>query len=301
MRSFLLTLLFLVCSLGCEDVIDVETPSTEPRLVINGLIRVDRDQEFLPVKIRVTETSNFFDQIPVTQLDNALIMYGTPLPDAPELFDSIAFSNLAESEPGSGIYEPDPTFDTEQRIRNSFVDSTTVFILIVENKGRRYLARTPFSPTVPIESLQQDELEVFNETLTGVKVKITDTPDIKNHYVMDFGNAEFETLDDQFFDGQEFEFSYFYDDDNTPEKGQETEISILGADEQLYNYMNLLLEQTEETGGVFETPATTVRGNILDATGIDNNNLFDNSGRPNEYALGYFAVVQEYRKKIIFE
>ena len=98
---------------------------------------------------------------------------------------------------------------------------------------------------------------------------------------------------------QQFEFSYFYEKDL--EVGTEVDISILGADLQFFNYVDLLVEQTQDDGGVFETPAATVRGNVFDVTGIDNNELFDNVERPDNFALGYFAVVQEFKQSIVIE
>ena len=108
--------------------------------------------------------------------------------------------------------------------------------------------------------------------------------------------GEFLTVEDEFFQGQQFEFSYFYDDKVMA--GQDVTISILGADEDFYNYMDLVLEQTQNNGGVFQTPVATVRGNVFDVTGLDNITVLDNVERPNDYALGYFAVVQEFSRTL---
>jgi hypothetical protein len=288
---------------SCEDVIDVELQNTESRLVVNGLLRVDFDQEFVPVEIRVTETTNFFeDNIPTSLDDNAVIFYGRVNPDAPEIleFDPTNFSSsLTELEPGSGIYVPDPSFDADQRIRTSSIFPNTVFILIMEHKGRRYSAQTPFSPSVPIDNLEQGDETLFDEDDVEIKITITDTPEMENYYIFDFGESEFLALDDQFIDGQEFEFSYFPDRDLEP--GEQLEVSILGADQQFFNYIDLIVEQTENDGGIFETPAATVRGNVFDVTGLDNELLFDNVNRPDDFPLGYFAVVQEFKQSIIIE
>lgn len=293
----------MLCVTSCEDVVDVELQTTQPRLVVNGLLRVDFSQEFVPVEIQVSETTNFFeDNVPTTLDDNATIIYGRVNPDAPEILelDPNGFSSsLTELEPGSGIYVPDPSFDEDQRIRTSSIFPNTVFILILEHKGRRYSARTPFSPSVPIDNLQQGEETLFDEDDVEIKITITDTPEQENYYVFDFEEGEFLALDDQFIDGQEFEFSYFPERDLEP--GEELEVSILGADQQFFNYMDLIVEQTQNDGGVFETPAATVRGNVFDVTGLDNDLLFDNVNRPDAFPLGYFAVVQEFRQSIIIE
>jgi len=288
---------------SCEDVIDVELQETETRLVVDGLLRVDLNQEFIPVEIRVSETTNFFENnVPTSLDDNATIIYGRVNPDAPEILDldpNNFSSSLTELEPGSGIYVPDPSFDADQRIRTSSIFPNTVFILILEHKGRRYSARAPFSPSVPIDNIEQGDDTLFDEDDIELKITITDTPNAENYYVFDFEDGEFLALDDQFIDGQEFEFSYFPDRDLEP--GEEIEVSLLGADLEFFNYMDLLVEQTQDDGGVFETPAATVRGNIFDVTGIDNDLIFDNVNRPDAFPLGYFAVVQEFKSRIVIQ
>ncbi|MEM1259015.1 MAG: DUF4249 family protein [Bacteroidota bacterium] len=299
MRKVLIILTIAIAIASCEDVVDVDLPPQQSKLVVNGILRVDETQEFVPVKIRVGETSDFFSSNPVTNLETAKITYGVPFRGNPSLFDTIFISNLAEIEPGSGIYEPDPNFDSDQRIRTEFVNPDTEFILEFVHEGRQYFSRTPYSPVVPIENVEQGTETLFDDDDTEVKITITDIADVENYYVFDFGKGEFLAIDDQFIDGQEFEFSYFVERDLIP--GEELEISLLGADEKFYNYIDLLVEQTEDDAGVFETPAVTVRGNVFDVTGLDNILVFDNVERPNDFALGYFAVVQEFKDSLLIE
>ncbi|MGX1929163.1 DUF4249 family protein [Flagellimonas sp. 2504JD4-2] len=293
----LAALLSLILFCSCEDVIDVDLPETETKLIVNGVVRTDRSQEFLPVKIWVTETNGFFDEPIITALESAVILVGERDPDYPDIFN-LSPKILKEFVPGTGLYEPD-TINVDERIRMEFINPNTLFFLILEHKGKRYAAQTMYSPSVPIDGIEQGTETLFDEDDTEVKITITDVPDDKNYYVFDFGFGEFLSLDDQFIDGQEFEFSYFYQKDL--EAGQEVQISILGADQQFHNYIDLLVEQTQNDGGVFETPAATVRGNVFDVTGLDNINIFDNVGRPDSFALGYFAVVEEFKQTLVVE
>ncbi|WP_422861433.1 DUF4249 family protein [Flagellimonas sp. W118] len=291
--------LFLLILQSCEDVIDVELPEPEPRLVINGIVKVDPNLEFVPVRIKVTESSGFFGENTVTQLESAVILAGEEDPDFPGNF-SLGTSILKEFEPGTGIYEPDTVGnDVDERIRTEFLNTNTIFFLIVQHKGKRYAGRTMYSPTIAIDNLEQGTETLFDEDDTEVKITITDIPEMENYYVFDFGDGEFLTLDDQFFDGQEFEFSYFSEKELEP--GEALEVSLLGADQQFFNYMDLLIEQTEDDGGIFETPAATVRGNVFDVTGLDNIEIFDNVERPDSFALGYFAIVEEFKQTLIIE
>ncbi len=282
---------------SCEDVVDVDLPDTEPRLIVEGLLRVDKSQEFVDVRIKMRETSNFFEENPPTQVESAVIIYGVPNEFGE--FVGFAFSSLTEEEPGTGIYVPDPNFSTDQRIRTESAEPGTVFALQITHKEKNYYARTEYTPTVPIDNLQQGDDTLFNEDEIEVIVTFTDPPDQDDYYVFDFGFGNFQAVEDQFFQGQQFTFSYFYDDKLGT--GQDINVSILGADQDFYNYMDLLVEQTMEDGGVFETPVATVRGNVFDVTGLDNIDIFDNVERPNDYALGYFAIVQEFTRGLTIE
>ena len=295
-----LCFLLLICVgllASCEDVIEVEVPTGETRLIVDGLIRVDTTQTFVPVAIKVSETSGFFDEIPVASLESIIIIY-EKIEDG--LVVLTASSSLAELTPGSGIYEPDPTFDSEQRIRVAdIIDGDWLFSLIIRHEGRRYIAQTRYVPSAPIDNLEQGTGTLFEGDETEVLVTFTDDPDRDNFYLFDFDFDEFLVTEDEFYQGQQFEFSYFYDREFEP--GREIEISIMGADQQFYNYMDLILEQTEENFGFFETPRATVRGNVFDITGLDNIDVLDNTDRPNAFPLGYFAIVQEFKDTLVIQ
>jgi hypothetical protein len=299
MRKIVLFSIILPFMMGCEEVIDVDVPEGETRLIVNGILRVDETREFVPVEIKVTESSIFFEDNPIASIESAVIFYGTPNPDAPEILEDMGVSNLSEFEPGSGLWVPDPTFDADQRIRVSNIKEGDVFILILGYNDRRYAASTTYVKSVPIDTIEQGNGTLFGADETEIIVTFTDTRDTQDYYVIDFGFNEFLAVEDEFVDGQAFEFSYFYGQEF--EQGKELTISLLGADQNFFNYMDLIIEQTQDTGGVFQTPIATVRGNIFDVTGLDNDEIFDNVERPNNFALGYFAIVEEYQKTLIIE
>ena len=287
MKQAITILLCAILFFSCEDTIEVDLPEVETRLIVDGLVRVDKSQELVDVKIKLRESSNFFEENQPTQAESVLIYYGKPTSGG--LFEDISFSTLVEKDLGNGIYVPNLEQD---QIRTAFVEPGVVFILQITRQGKRYYAQTEYAPTVPIDNLEQGTDTFLDEEETEIIVTFTDNGDEDNFYLFDFMNSEFLVVEDEFFQGQQFSFSYFYDDEITT--GETVTVSILGATEEFYNYMDLVLEQTENNGGVFQTPVATVRGNVFDITGLDNINLFDNVERPNDYALGYFAMVQEY-------
>lgn len=301
MKTILSTaLLFIVfvSMLSCEDVVEIAVPDEEPRLVLDGLIRVDTTQEFVDVKIKASTTSSFFDEVvPVSDVTTIYIYYGLEN-EFGEIVDGF-YSYLAEVTPGTGIYIPDPNFSSDQRIRTSYIEDETAFWLIIEHQDRRYAAKTYYQSSVPIDSLEQGTGVLFDEDQTEVKISFTDDPEKQNYYLFDFDFANFITSDDAFYEGQPFSFSYFYDTEFTA--GDEITVSIIGIDQDFFNYMNLLIEQSEGGFGPFETPAATVRGNIFDVTGIDNINQFDNVDHPDNFPLGYFSVSQVFFETLVIQ
>ena len=148
-------------------------------------------------------------------------------------------------------------------------------------------------------SIEQGPGNLTGDDETEVIVTYTDDGDRDDWYLFDFDLTEFLATRDQFYQGQQFSFSYFYDEQL--EVGTELEISIMGVDERFHDYMNKVIEQSSQDFGVFETPALTVRGNIINATDIDNDGVFDNTDNIDNFALGYFAVVQEYKEILVVE
>ncbi|MET1259703.1 DUF4249 family protein [Flagellimonas sp. DF-77] len=276
LRIFGLYSSILILLFGCEDVIEVNVPDEEPRLIVNALIRIDPDSQIVDYEVKVSLTDSFFGELPVTNLQQIAIG-GLILVD----YD----------DPGSGVYR--------QRGTLSSLEPGQEMILQIDWEDRLYFARTPYVETVPLDRIELGTETLFDEDDTEIIITFTDPGNRNDFYVFDLGFGNFTTVEDQFIQGQQFSFSYFYDQQFEP--GQELTVSILGADLNFYNYMNQLIEQSEDTFGVFETPASTVRGNIFDVTELDNIDFFDNVLIPDEFALGYFAVVQEYTQTITVE
>lgn len=296
-KLFVLFMVLAGWMASCEDVIEVDLPTGDTRLIVDGLIRVDTSETFIPIEIKVSESSGFFEEIPVASLESIFINYE-------QVEDGIVVltgrSNLAEQTPGSGIYVPDPNFSSDQRIPTSILERENLrFDLLIRHRGRRYIAQTTYQPTVPIDALEQGTGTLFEGDETEVLVSFTDNPDRDDFYLFDFGFDEYLTSEDEFFQGQQFQFSYFYDQEFDP--GTELEISIMGADREFFNYMDLILEQTEQSFGFFETPRATVRGNVFDITDLDNINVSDNTNQPEVFPLGYFAIVQEFKETLVIQ
>lgn len=269
---------------SCEDVIEVDLPTEAPRLIIDALIRVDTLQTTTLVTIKVSETNSFFESLPPANLQQiTLVNLDFPLggTDPPV---------LNEETSGTGIYTR--LFPTEYLTRGRL-------FLQVDFEDKFFVANAQFVPVVPIDSLENGDGILFDENDTEVIVTITDASDRDDFYLFDFGFGNYLVTEDEFYQGQEFSFSYYYEEELIA--GDEVEVSVMGLDQDFSQYMDKLIEQSEGSFGPFETPSITVKGNFINATNIDNEGTFDNTGDVNNFALGYFAVVQEFKQVLVID
>lgn len=278
----ILSVLSLIWS-SCQEVITVELPNQEPKLIVDALIRIDTTISSTLVTVSIRQTSDFFgeispvsvDQITMSNLDN-------PGNNTDQVLD--------ETEPGSGIYQQ--FFSTEELARDRW-------FLQINYQGVFYVAESLMQYSVPIDQLTIGDGSLFSGDVTEILVRYSDIGGREDYYLFDYGNDDFFASEDVFYDGQQFEFSYFYDEQFNP--GDTLTVSIMGIDRDFFNYMNLLREQSEGGFGPFATPAVSVRGNLINATDINNNDNYNNVNDPDNYALGYFAIVQEYKGFIVVE
>ncbi len=277
---------FILLSLviiSCQEVIEVNLSNHEPKLIVDALVRVDTTEQATLVKIKIRKTSDFFsevtpvtvDQITMSNLDNP---------------GSNTNQVLLEIQPGSGDYVQ--TFSTEELINDRW-------FLQIDYQGELYVAESRMNFSVPIDQLTIGDGTLFSEEQTELIVRYTDIGDREDYYLFDFGFGDFFASEDKFYDGQTFEFSYFYD--RIFQINDTINISILGINRDFFNYMNLLREQNEGRFGPFATPAVSVRGNLINVTDINSSNDYNNMNDSDNFALGYFAIVQENKEFVVVE
>lgn len=255
MKNILSILLCCFLCMSCEEVIDVDLNESEPRLVIDAEILKSIENDSSVARVTLTLTTPFFQDEPafvndaeVTITDDNGIVY--PL------------ENTADGLYGFPNFNPQPnTAYTLRVMYNEEVYSATEFLQTV----------------VPLEYVEQDNEGGFLGDEIELKTFYTDPAGEKNFYFFEGigppGNV-YDVFDDEFTDGN-LVFAMYVTEDTVP--GDNITFYLNGVNEQFYNYMFLLLQQTGG-GGPFETQPATVRGNIINET------------HSNKYPLGYFKI-----------
>ncbi|HEA29519.1 MAG TPA: DUF4249 domain-containing protein [Leeuwenhoekiella sp.] len=264
--SYIIGLFVVGCSLSsCEDVIDVDLPQAEPRLVIDALIRVPAEEDYFPVIVRLSTTAPF-DAEGVPRVSGA----GVSLTGDEETY------RLEDA--GDGIYLGE--------LPRKVISNETIQ-LDITYKDAHYASTTKMVTTVAIDNLSQGDGTLFSGDETEIIVDYTDPAPSRDYYLFDMDFGFYLLSEDSFYQGNPINFSYFYDN---LDPGSALTIDILGVDKAFYDYMSIVISQTgQDTAGPFEAPPAEVKGNIINTT------------NPENYPLGYFAIAQQYSANIITE
>jgi len=258
MRKVIYILIISLQFISCEDVIEVDLKSTQPRLVIDGSLNWVKGSQGNNQYIKLTLTAPFFDKsvppangatVVVTDLNNHTF-------------------NFIEEE-STGIY-----------INNSFIPEIGgIYNLTIIYDNETYTATEKLIPVSSIEYVEQKNEGGFSGEETEIKTFYTDPKGIQNYYLFEFTNnltKSLEVYDDEFTDGNQI-FA-FYSDENLA-SGDKLIIKNYGISKQFFEFMNILLQQTDdESGDPFELQPATVRGNCVNQTNSEN------------YPLGYFKA-----------
>src|SRR5690606_487304 len=62
MKKGIIYIIGLVLLSSCEDVVEVDLPEVEPKLIVDGLVRVDKSEEFITIEIGLKESTDFFEE-----------------------------------------------------------------------------------------------------------------------------------------------------------------------------------------------------------------------------------------------
>ncbi|MCF8273119.1 MAG: DUF4249 domain-containing protein [Flavobacteriaceae bacterium] len=255
---YIITLITLFTS--CEEVIDLNVPSENPRLVIEASINWFKETTGNNQQIKLTLTAPYFDNL-------------VPPANGAEIKITDSNNNIYTFiEDGlTGIYK-----------NSSFVPvlNETYYLTIIY-KEETYTASETLTSVASLEYVDQNNNGGFSGNETELKAIYTDPVNEENYYFFEFISdipvvPSLEVYKDEFTNGNQM-FGFYTEEDLAT--GDKVTIRNYGVSKGFYNYMFLLLQQnSQEGGGPFETQPATVRGNCINQTNSKN------------YPLGYFRA-----------
>lgn len=270
----LITILLLLTAMvftSCEEVIDVDVDTAPSRLAVEAAINWQKGTTGNIQSIKLTTTTGYFEStIPV--VSGAVVTIKN---------SSNTVFNFIEN-PNTGVY-----------LCTDFVPvlNETYTLTIITN-GETYTATEIMTSVAPITKLVQNDQGGFTGEDIEVKAYFNDPPNEKNYYLYRYEypnqvKASMYADDDTFFNGNEF-FSVTQND--SLEVGEKIKITHLGISKSYYNYMSIIVSLAGQNGGgPFQSPPSTIRGNVVNTTNAAN------------YPLGYFSVSERDSKDYTIE
>lgn len=260
MKKFIYITIVSLFIISCEDVIDIDVPSSDPKLVIDASINWFKGTPGNEQEIKLTLSAPYFDN-------------EIPAATGAEIFITDTHNNTFSfiEEGSTGVYKNN-TFIPE-------IDGT--FTLNITYNNEVYTATETLLPVNPIQYVEQENDGGFSGDEIEIKAFYQDPANQENYYLFEFINdiptiPTLEVYDDEFTDGNQI-FAFYSDEDLS--SGNELIIRNFGVSERFYEFMFiLLLQNSQDGGGPFETQPATVRGNCINSTNSEN------------YPLGYFRL-----------
>ena len=257
--SILLLISITLFFSSCEDVIEVDVPEAEPRLVIDAAFHrfFDNGQPRSEGVVRLTLSGPFFDNTIQPALGATVRIINVQDERVLEFND----------ESGDGNYFANfvPEFDRDYRLE-------------IEYEGELYTATERMQPTGDLIDIAFGDKTFLTEDTRELKISFQDVPDMRNYYFFNLDEGNFLVSDDEFYADNIFPFSYFYED---LESGDTLDIQLFGSTPQFNTFLDALLIQSGEmggSGGPFSVPPAAVKGNIVNRT------------NPDHFPFGFYRV-----------
>ena len=258
--TFLILFFAIISLISCEDVVDIDLETTEPKLVIDASLKWQKGTLGNEQTIKLTTTTGFYENtIPFVTGATVFITNGNN-----DIFNFVEIPNSGEYFCSNFVPE---------------INQNYTLTVIVD--GETYTAFETLQVVPTINSVEQNDEGGFTGDEIEVKFFYDDFPIDDNFYLIQFNTSisslpEYDVISDEFFQGNQM-FGLYTNEDL--EAGNEVTFTLHGISETYYNYMNILLGVAATNGGSpFQTPPATVRGNIINQTNFDN------------YALGFFRL-----------
>ncbi|ADY51792.1 hypothetical protein Pedsa_1224 [Pseudopedobacter saltans DSM 12145] len=213
---------------SCEEIIDVDLKTNEPKIVIEANVTNENVKQV----VKITETVPF-------KADNVLKNLSGAVVSVQE--EGGAFYTFSETKPGN--YESSAAFAGKEG---------KTYVLTVEAGGKTYTSRSIMPKKVGLDSLSITELKVFDETAKFLKLHYQDPEEKGNSYRFVVKNngvlyKGFFVDNDKFNNGK-YVHNTVYVDEPKIEEGNEIEVEFQNITPEIYKYFYSLAQITGAGG-----------------------------------------------------
>ena len=271
-NSYLLPILIFFFFASCEKVVDIEVPSIAPKLIIDASFEVHFDENPVTtntvVKLRLS--ADYFDT------------------NLPAVTNATVF--LTDTANNTRIDFSDSNLDGNYTPVSDFIPADNVpYELTVIYDNETYKGTATKVKSTPFTSVEQGDETLFSGNETELKIAFKDQANIDNYYLFDFTNNLFLAIEDRFFNGVDYNFSFFYDEEEL-QVPTAVKIKMSGITKEYFTYFRVLIDQSgQNAGGPFETVPSSLLGNMINTTNEDN------------FPLGYFHISETDTYTIFLE
>lgn len=268
MRFYIKTFfaLLTISFISCEDVIDVDTPEADSRLVIEASLDWQKGTTGSNQTIKLSTSTPYFQNTLNTAVTGASVTVTNTNSNVEYVFQ----------DQNDGTYT----------ITNFVPVINDTYVLEVLYNNEVYNATETLRSVSPIKRVEQSLEGGFDDEILDVSIFWDDPADEENYYLIKFireGDIVpiFEDFPDEFVNGNELDTFFEEDGDNDEDQfqpGDVVEFTLYGISEQYNNYISLLIEQYDSGGDPFSAVPGKLKGNCI------------NLNSPENYAFGYFRL-----------
>ncbi len=260
-KIYLFSILAMLIFTSCEKVVDIDVPSIEPKLIIDASFDVMFDQNPVVANtvVKLSLSADYFDdEIPT--VTNATVF----------------LTNLSDS---SILIFSDTNSDGNYKPINSFIPADDVeYELTVIYDNETYKGKATKVKSTVINNIEQGDDTLFSGDEIEIETSFTDDGTKENYYLFNFDYNNYVTIEDQFLNGSEYNFSYYIDMDEI-ELPSTVIIKLSGITKEYYTYFTILVNQSGQNGGgPFQSIPSSLLGNMINTT------------NENNFPLGYFHI-----------
>ena len=260
-KIYILPVLIVLLFSNCEKVVDINVPSIAPKLIIDASFEVLFDE--MPVRsntvVKLKLSADYFDETIPTVSDASVFLTNTTDNSIINFVDL----NL------DGNFTPATIFTPKD---------TVVYELTVIYKNETYKGKATKVKSAPLESVIQGDETLFSGKEIEVKVAFKDPVEKENYYLFDFTETKFLVLEDRFFNGTDYNFSFFFQEEEIELPANVT-VRMSGITKEYFTYFRILQSQSGSGGGgPFQSVPSSLLGNIINTTNEAN------------FPLGYFHI-----------